>query len=131
MEDACFELAELWNDDGLWNDRLLLADRAWTAESDPERTLAWHHLVMALGSFKRQTGRRIYLANLSDLGLRQTTSGQPRGEFLVPKSSRLAVVGRSDTWNLGFFIMVLLLSLVRFVGILSTTRRWNAHRHCI
>jgi len=51
--------ASRWNDTGLWSDVLLLADRVWGASAADERVLAWHHLLMAVGNFKRQGGRRI------------------------------------------------------------------------
>ena len=51
-------LAAAWDDSGLWKDVQWLADRFWsTALSDA--ALAWHHLLLAVGNFKRQGGTRI------------------------------------------------------------------------
>jgi hypothetical protein len=52
------KLSETWSDDGLWADVSWLADRFWVSEKD-EQLVAWHHLVMAVGNFKRQSGRRL------------------------------------------------------------------------
>lgn len=47
-----------WNDTGLWADIDVLADRFWAATGQPtEEVTAWHHLVLAVGNFKRQAGR--------------------------------------------------------------------------
>jgi hypothetical protein len=54
-----------WSDGGLWDDVLLLADLAWTAPDDGERRMRWHHLVMAVGNFKRQNGRRLRPARIA------------------------------------------------------------------
>jgi hypothetical protein len=48
-----------WSDGGQWDDISWLADRAWAAPDDDERQVRWHHLVMAIGNFKRQNGRRL------------------------------------------------------------------------
>jgi hypothetical protein len=53
------DLARPWNDGGLWDDILWLALLAWDATGEPDRSLRWHHLVMAVGNFKRQQGRRL------------------------------------------------------------------------
>jgi hypothetical protein len=42
-----------WDDGGLWEDVLGLAALVWEKEPD-ERRLEWHHLVLAVGNFKRQ-----------------------------------------------------------------------------
>lgn len=53
-----------WNDGGLWDDVLWLAQRFHTARGD-DRLVAWHHLVLAVGNFKRQPGRRLRPARLT------------------------------------------------------------------
>jgi hypothetical protein len=45
-----------WDDDGVWHDIRLLAARFWAARSD-DRVVAWHHLLLGVGNFKRQGGR--------------------------------------------------------------------------
>jgi hypothetical protein len=52
-------LGETWDDGGLWDDILWLALLARAATDDSERRMRWHHLVMAVGNFKRQGGRRL------------------------------------------------------------------------
>jgi hypothetical protein len=54
-----------WSDGGLWDDIAWLADRAWAAPDDDERQVRWHHLVMAIGNFKRQNGRRLRPARIA------------------------------------------------------------------
>jgi hypothetical protein len=58
-------LGETWDDGGLWNDILWLALLARTATDDRERRMRWHHLVMAVGNFKRQNGRRLRPSQIS------------------------------------------------------------------
>lgn len=53
------QLADTWHDGGLWDDIEWLSQRVWEARDDEERRLRWHHLVMAVGNFKRQGGRRL------------------------------------------------------------------------
>lgn len=52
-------LAGTWSDGGLWDDIVWLALLAWTAGDGQEHRMRWHHLVMAVGNFKRQGGRRL------------------------------------------------------------------------
>ena len=59
-------LAANWSDGGLWDDVLLLADRFWQVDEPRERVVRWHHLVLAVGNFKRQSGRRLRPTNLID-----------------------------------------------------------------
>lgn len=59
------ELGDSWSDGGLWDDILWLALQAWSAPGDDQRRMRWHHLVMAIGNFKRQGGRRLRPARIS------------------------------------------------------------------
>jgi hypothetical protein len=61
-------LGETWDDGGLWNDILWLALLARSATDDRERRMRWHHLVMAVGNFKRQNGRRLRPSQISPAG---------------------------------------------------------------
>jgi hypothetical protein len=56
-------LSESWDDGGLWKDIRFLADRFWSGP-DTDRVMAWHHLVFAVGNFKRQGGTRLKPAPL-------------------------------------------------------------------
>jgi hypothetical protein len=56
---AVNQLSSSWDDGGLWDDVLFLADRFWDASEQESRLIGWHHLVLAVGNFKRQTGRRL------------------------------------------------------------------------
>ena len=58
-------LWETWDDGGLWDDILWLALLARAATDDRERRMRWHHLVMAVGNFKRQGGRRLRPSRIS------------------------------------------------------------------
>jgi hypothetical protein len=53
------QFADTWSDSGLWDDIAWLSRRVWDAGNDDERRLRWHHLVMAVGNFKRLGGRRL------------------------------------------------------------------------
>jgi len=53
------QFADTWSDGGLWDDIAWLSLRVWDADNDDERRLRWHHLVMAVGNFKRLGGRRL------------------------------------------------------------------------
>lgn len=91
-------LAERWNDDGLWEDIAWLADRFWSAPHD-DATVPWHHLVMAVGNFKRQRGRRLHPAPLHDL---RQTKKKRRVRFVIPGVTPHAEVhvDDPDTWAL-------------------------------
>jgi hypothetical protein len=58
-------LGDSWSDGGLWDDIAWLALRIWEPADDDERRLRWHHLVMAVGNFKRQGGRRLRPAHIA------------------------------------------------------------------
>lgn len=60
-------LGDSWSDGGLWDDIAWLALRTWEAPDDEERRLRWHHLVMAVGNFKRQGGRRLRPVQLASV----------------------------------------------------------------
>ncbi|HMQ25802.1 MAG TPA: hypothetical protein PKA98_07430 [Acidimicrobiales bacterium] len=59
--DALVALAGRWDDGGLWDDIAVLASRFWDAgpTPGPHRSRCWHHLVLAVGNFKREAGRRL------------------------------------------------------------------------
>ena len=71
-----------WSDGGLWDDIAWLADRAWAAPDDDERRVRWHHLVMAIGNFKRQNGRRLRPARIAPVHATAHAARQDR--FCVP-----------------------------------------------
>jgi hypothetical protein len=80
-----------WNDRGLWEDVRILADRFLEASGSEEEALRWHHLVMAVGNFKRQPGRRLRPASLC----------KPATRASVDRPETLAVPGRGRTAELG------------------------------
>jgi hypothetical protein len=71
-----------WSDGGLWDDILWLGLLAWAATDVGERQIRWHHLVMAVGNFKRQRGRRLLPSKLSPAGNLSYTGRAE--QFLVP-----------------------------------------------
>lgn len=70
-----------WVDVGLWGDVALLADRYWSAPADG-KVAAWHHLVLAVGNFKRDAGRRLRPAALP--GSFAVDAVTRPGDFVVP-----------------------------------------------
>ncbi|HZT66507.1 MAG TPA: hypothetical protein VFA11_12025 [Acidimicrobiales bacterium] len=96
----CSDLATLgarWADGGLWSDIEALAARAWAAPDGPERYLAWHHLLMAVGNFKRQPGRRVYPAPLpAVLHVRPPRSPS----FAVPGTGHVVAEEDEASWTL-------------------------------
>jgi hypothetical protein len=95
----CLKLGELggsWDDGGLWNDILWLSGRAWDATSKCERRLNWHHLVMAVGNFKRQQGRRLHPAHVAPANQPRVV---PRQEFVVPGIDHVLIVDDPSSWQ--------------------------------
>ncbi len=72
--------ASRWTDTGLWDEVLLLANRVWVASSSSDQALAWHHLLLAVGNFKRQGGRRIRPA----IELPALAPVEPMNTFVTP-----------------------------------------------
>lgn len=92
--EAIEMLAGKWGGSGgaeLWDDirRLVTAyDRA----APTDRTRAWHHLVMAVGNFKRDGGRRLHPPRLST-----PERGHVSARLTLPDGSTLDV-DDMDTW---------------------------------
>ncbi|MGZ7023302.1 MAG: hypothetical protein ACXVJ3_18870, partial [Ilumatobacteraceae bacterium] len=86
-----------WSDGGLWHDIEWLAGRFWSADGR-NRTIAWHHLVLAVGNFKRQPGRRLRPA--LDAQLDYNPPPAP-ANFDVPGTDPIVnvVVGDPETWD--------------------------------
>lgn len=63
----------------LWEDIRRLSVRFDTARGTLERNVAWHHLVMSVGNFKRQGGYRLQPVALDDLPM-----GVAADRFAVP-----------------------------------------------
>jgi hypothetical protein len=91
------ELSLAWDDGGLWSDIEQLAWRFWLAD-DHARSFAWHHLVMAIGNFKRQRGRRLFphLAAPIPEHLERVPN-----TFTVPSTGPAVtvIVGEPETWE--------------------------------
>jgi len=94
---AVARLGGAWNDDGLWDDVEHLAASVFAKADDPDRMRwLWHHLVLAVGNFKRQRGRRLYAAPLG-----QRRAAHPRPPSLaVPVADGTLPLNclRAETW---------------------------------
>lgn len=97
---AIESLATSWDDGGLWADIRWLAERFLTA-GDSDAFLAWHHLVLAVGNFKRQRGRRLRPGSVVDLMAAVEIRPQHRKSFVVPGSAQAlrAHVDKLSTWQ--------------------------------
>jgi hypothetical protein len=84
-----------WSDGGLWDDILWLADQAWTAPDDGERRMRWHHLVMAVGNFKRQNGRRLRPARIAVDPVASLAASRDR--FCVPEGPEV-ICDDAESW---------------------------------
>jgi hypothetical protein len=84
--------ASKWDDGGLWRDVGVLSDRFWSTSSESDRLVAWHHLVLAVGNFKRQGGSRLQPAALSS----STTDVSRQGSLSVPGTDPALVIGVDD-----------------------------------
>ena len=51
------KLAAGWDDGGLWDDVAWLGEHFWAATDPADRAVRWHHLVLAVGNFKRPQAR--------------------------------------------------------------------------
>jgi hypothetical protein len=51
------KLAAEWDDGGLWDDVVWLGEQFWAATDPADRALRWHHVVLAVGNFKRPQAR--------------------------------------------------------------------------
>src|SRR5690349_11284816 len=51
------KLAAGWDDGGLWDDVAWLGEHFWAAAGPADRAVRWHHLVLAVGNFKRPRAR--------------------------------------------------------------------------
>ena len=47
------KLAAEWDDGGLWGDVVWLGEHFWAATDPADRAIRWHHVVLAVGNFKR------------------------------------------------------------------------------
>lgn len=97
--DSIGHLACEWDDGGRWADVMWLADRCWTADEDLRRE-HWHHLVLAVGNFKRRPGQRLLSAALST-GRRPSAQAVRQPIFEVPgDGARLDVAAdRVESWK--------------------------------
>lgn len=90
--------ARKWKDGGLWDDVAYLADKFWSASDEEERLRSWHHVVVAVGNFKRPPGRRLRPASLGSL---PTSQPQRASSVSVPGARHDLVLGVDDasTWE--------------------------------
>lgn len=89
--------ADHWEDQGLWEDVQIIARRLWAAEDEVERAWVWHHLVMAVGNFKRDGGRRLHPVRLA---ANDSAPDVAAGDTLIVPGSRTALAAeRPDSWS--------------------------------
>jgi hypothetical protein len=89
--DSVRRLAAAWDDGGCWKDLAWRADQFWSSAPN-EAALMWHHLLLAVGNFKRQGGTRLRLAPLPASPLSLDRSTRPLWWF--PAHSHARVVGQ-------------------------------------
>ncbi len=95
--EAAHRLSASWDDGGLWNDICWLAERFLASDESNARAVAWHHLVLAIGNFKRPTGRRLRPAHLSPRPSGSSSERAPT--LLVPGLDRPVMVTDIATWR--------------------------------
>jgi hypothetical protein len=78
---------------------ILLADRIWAASGDHARLIAWHHVVLAVGNFKRQRGRRLRPASLHALD--DQSAAYRSDELFVPgfDGAERIIVTDPESWR--------------------------------
>lgn len=91
--DTIRRWAGTWDDGGLWGDVEVLADRFWTSADGTERLTGWHHLVLAVGNFKRESGRRLRPAWLP---LPLTRPAPRSSSVLLPGTESPLLLGVDD-----------------------------------
>lgn len=61
------KLAAGWEDRALWDDVAWLGERFWTSIDPVDRAVRWHHVVVAVGNFKRPRARWLRPCGLSGI----------------------------------------------------------------
>jgi hypothetical protein len=67
------KLAAEWEDDGLWDDVAWLGEHFWAAGDAIDRAVRWHHVVLAVGNFKRPRARWLCPSRLEGIPGAQPT----------------------------------------------------------
>ena len=80
-------LAAEWDDGGLWEDVAWLGEQFWAATDPAERAVRWHHVVLAVGNFKRPQSRWLRPCRLKELPGRKPQFG---ASFETPEGLRVA-----------------------------------------
>ena len=80
------KLATEWRDEGLWDDAEWLGQQFWAASTPGERALRWHHLVLAVGNFKRPRSRWLSPCRLQGIPGRQP---RPADSLETPTGARV------------------------------------------
>jgi hypothetical protein len=81
------KLAAEWDDGELWDDVAWLAEQFWAATDPADRAVRWHHVVLAVGNFKRPRGRWLRPCRLKGLPGQQPRVGT---SFETPAGLRVA-----------------------------------------
>jgi len=94
---AVRRLARSWDDGGLWDDVRRLAER-FIASQETDQLLAWDHLVLAVGNFKRQPGRRLRPPSLSDVA--PAVPAMPSYTVVMPGTDKPLDAEKISSWQL-------------------------------
>ncbi len=65
------KLAAEWEDKELWDDVAWLGEHFWAASDPVDRAVRWHHVVLAVGNFKRPRARWLRPCRLEGIPIRQ------------------------------------------------------------
>jgi hypothetical protein len=87
-----------WSDGGLWDDIARLAELAWDSADERERLLRWHHLVMAVGNFKRQSNRRLRPCSIESVTVGSRSSSRS-DSFAAPGLAEPLFRDELESWK--------------------------------
>lgn len=94
---AIEHLSKEWDDGGLWEDVLWLTGRFVDA-ADVDKPIAWHHLLLAVGNFKREPGRRIRPTRLAEVTEQRSEIPGP-AKLQVPDGNLILERDSASSWR--------------------------------